>query len=125
MKRINFTTAKLAKEAGYNVECKHWYDQTETLNPCKGIRGAMIYTNEGYAPYQAELQEWLRNEHNIHVEASLEMCVLNSCVYVVRVTGLNENKEFGTERLQFITGFKSYEDALEEGFVQALKILLK
>lgn len=62
---ISFETAKLAKDKGFNIETKHWYDQTTALNPIKGARGAMDYQNIGYAPTQSLLQKWLREKHNI------------------------------------------------------------
>lgn len=66
-KLISFCTAKLAREKGFDIKTKHWYDQTETLNPVKGIRGAMVYYNVGYAPTQSNLKKWLKEEHNIHI----------------------------------------------------------
>ena len=54
MNRIKFETAKLAKEAGYVL-----------LGPGYSSSGEYaLYRGAGPfpAPYQAELQEWLRNE---------------------------------------------------------------
>lgn len=119
---ISFETAKLAKEKGFNINTKHWYDQTEVLNPVKGARGAMMYENIGYAPTQSLLQKWLREVHNIHIDIPF-------------YHSLNESKPFGlfmdmkrNNHWDYVeyTGndaFATYEDALEHGLQEALKII--
>jgi hypothetical protein len=62
-----FEVAKLAAEKGFDWKTKHWYDQTGTLNPTKGMRGSMSYERVAYAPSQFLLQKWLREVHNIHI----------------------------------------------------------
>ena len=67
MRRISFETANLAAEKGYDEDCDYIYD----------IHGNIIYIDPYVlgiipeyccpAPYQAELQEWLRNEHGVSV----------------------------------------------------------
>ena len=67
MRRISFETAKLAAEKGYDEDCDSAYD----------IHGNIIYIDNYVlgiipeyccpAPYQEELQEWLREEKGIHI----------------------------------------------------------
>jgi len=122
---ITFRTAKLAKEKGFNIESHNWYDQTETLNPTKGVRGSMCYTNEGYAPPQSLLQKWLREEHNIDVWAqpfvegyrtdNFELYLPDeSYSYFLFKDGV-----WATDEVDFI----DFEEALEEGLYQALLLI--
>jgi hypothetical protein len=67
VRRISFETAKLAAEKGYDEDCDSAYD----------IHGNIIYIDNYVlgiipeyccpAPYQEELQEWLREEKGIHI----------------------------------------------------------
>lgn len=67
MRRISFETAKLAAEKGYYEGCDYIYD----------IHGNIIYIDNCVfgiipeyccpAPYQEELQEWLREKKRIHI----------------------------------------------------------
>jgi len=128
MKRITFETAGLAKKAGYDIECTHWYDQLRVLNPRKGAGGAMFYSNEGYAPFQAELQTWLRDVHNLHV--NLDLFSYNNAVdwdYQVSRIGHWDQRglaicitDWGINR-----HFTSFEDALEEGLKVALGFVIE
>lgn len=121
-KLIDFTTAKLAKEKGFNIVSKHWYDQTEALNPIEGIRGAMMYFNVGYAPTQSLLQRWLREVHNLHI-------YIDTTPLFDKMQG---SKYKSTIKVPFspfkwTTGHyylgNTYEEALEEGLLQGLKLI--
>lgn len=115
-KLIDFNTAKLAKEKGFNVISKHWYDQTETLNPIEGIRGAMMYFNVGYAPTQSLLQKWLRKVHNIYVLADYDY--LKDCFnYHIWWKTTKWNDQW------WYINSKTYEEALEEGLLQGLNLI--
>lgn len=117
---IKYATAVLAKENGFNIETKHWYDQTETLNPCGAIRGAMCYENVGYAPTQSLLQKWLRDEYGINIS--------------IMFSDLDDHLHRTTYKYQLFTGksprvqtsnFKTYEEALEDALVEGLKLIKK
>lgn len=117
---IQFETAKLAKAKGFDTKTTNWYDQTETLNPCKGVRGAMCYTNEGYAPTQSELQKWLRDKHNIHIQirrmyAHDGEVEYNDFVYLPNKNAHTDDT-LGNE-------FPTYESALENALQTALNLL--
>lgn len=111
---ITFDTAELAKKKGFDLKTKNWYDQTECLNPMKGIRGAMCYHNVGYAPTQSLLAKWLREEHGIIVN----IVSTNGEAYALTVH--RKSKE------EFTTGlFKTHELALEKGLIEALTLIKK
>ena len=80
---ISFETAKLAKEKGFNIEVKTYFDIKKFGDkPCEfyGRLNANDYNswddklkkniNAGYisAPTQSLLQKWFREVHNCHVE---------------------------------------------------------
>lgn len=68
MRRISFETAKLAAEKGYDEDCDSAYNIIDINNYGLGIIPEYCCP----APYQAELQEWLRNEHGVSVLVYLD-----------------------------------------------------
>lgn len=123
-KLIAFQTAKLAKQKGFNIKCKNWYDQTETLNPVKGIRGAVVYTNEGYAPTQTILKDWLREVHNIHIEVYLaNFNGKYAKHYRVEVYNLMDHEDYQMRNVTMTTTANTYTLALEDGLLRALTLI--
>jgi len=102
---VSFETAKLAKEKGFNVKCRKKY--TTRLFP---------FLNPKYgAPTQSLLQKWLRDEHDIWVlvDFAYDTSELAACV------------QKGNRQL-LVDGFtmvESYEEALEKGLQEALKLI--
>jgi len=125
---INLETAKLAKEKGFNIKTKHWYDQTDCLNPVRGARGSMVYENVGYAPTQSLLAKWLRDVHGIDVfvipNTSLDKEKIYVCYIKIKSTYHQFKKGEGLG-----DGFvwqeigNNYEKAFEIGLVQGLKLI--
>ena len=137
---INFETAKLAKEKGFNVETLHFYCKNRT---CDYIKTPYKYSfevnanqetlingeidNFGYgitwsAPTQSLLQKWLREVHNI--EIYVHKFKPNGaypkgyyCVSRPLIHYSNEMKDW------IFTNFKTYEEALEVGLQEGLKLL--
>lgn len=107
---ISFETAKLAKEKGFDIHCRFYYDE-EMLN---------VYENEDFpynswggslfAPTQSLLQKWLREIHNIDIV--LDHAVSTGWYYRVYFKNMN-----------WSTPFKKYEEALEQGLLEALKLI--
>lgn len=129
MIHISFDTAKLAFEKGYKVGCASCYTAGDkrrwTLHNGSSFKngddnGNLIYE----APYQSELQEWLRNEHKIHIvvmQSNLPMTDLQTDKWewgynIVMVDN-------PTEDLSVRMGYETYEDALEVGLYEALNII--
>ena len=71
------------------------------------------------APTQSLLQRWLREVHNTIVEITWQMC---STGYEYAVIDMNNPPEYNDD-IERITSFKTYEEALEEGLLEALKLI--
>ncbi len=123
---ITFDTAKLAKEKGflsaskaYNLEGKlgNYYD---IVGECpfdpefEDDENAIDYDQLRYsAPSQSLLQKWLREEHKINI-----WCIPmpNNITWMIK--GRSQNNELAINEFS-----ESYEEALEEGLTQALKLI--
>ena len=102
-KLIEFETAKLAKEKGFtNFNC-FWPDDCLTIG----------------RPTQSLLQKWLREVHNIEVISWPHFKRLSYGCDVYHYTTKNSNG-FTTIELN---PSKTYEDALELGLQEALKLI--
>jgi hypothetical protein len=77
------------------------------------------------APRQSELQKWLREEHNILVIVDIDPDIYNGKVnYTADVKNCDNNSDaIGIRLLDGFTKFQSYEEALEEGLLQALNLI--
>ena len=107
---ITFETAKLAKEKGYSkLHCEVAYKAAD--KQLYGDRGD--YTDYP-APIQSLLQKWLREEHNIHI--TITSISQESWQYHITKPGqrLGDNYE---------EDFYTYEESLESGLHQALKLI--
>jgi hypothetical protein len=126
---VEFETAKLAKEVGFNEFCYSLYqDEQCLLKDCFEYNPSFKYYNSEYksssdnpewflanacsAPTQSLLQKWLREIHGIEVFTK------------------SEYKD--TKKIGFYYGgdleyskptYKTYEEALEKGLIEALKLI--
>jgi hypothetical protein len=136
---VSFKTAKLASEKGYDGDCLMYYNEEEQEESCFEHTGEIYFTKEDIevaleneylcylAPTQSELQTWLRGKHIIDIN-----------VYIVPLK--NENgpvKQKAEEReyhfliskngvqleMYHSTIYSSYEEALEEGLLNALTLI--
>jgi hypothetical protein len=117
---VSFKVAQLAKEKGFACDClNYWGINTEmNLEPelqASFSRHASNYNhdiNKGQAisaPTQSLLQRWLRDAHDIIITISF---------------GFTYNiydKQWN--RLAEVSHCKSYEEALEKGLEEALKLI--
>jgi len=113
MKRINIETAKLTKEIGYDLGAcnKYYYDGI-----IKSSKILLQDINNCYpAPYQAELQEWLRNKHGIIV--LVEYCKFYEVPWSACIQKLQD------DFIEDYHNFTNYEEALEQGLQEALKLI--
>ncbi len=118
---IEFETAKLAKEKGFELNSCSYYELVK-----KGqYRWKFIdeeddlgtWVNEDpknriAAPTQSLLQKWLREEHKEHIK-------------VVYMNETNTYNSSLTMRSMGWSNFKTYEEALEKGLQEALKLITK
>lgn len=110
-----YTTAKLAKEKGFEPPVSSQYLYWDVLG--RYIRPHEWYTIMQlplilHAPTQAELQKWIRDEKEIHVEIYNNASGWGWILTKLNGTGIKEIKDD--------LFFDSYEDALEDGLKQAL-----
>ena len=100
---ILFETAKLAKEKGF-LNSIH-YD---------GMGGYFTNTT------QSLLQKWLREEHNIEVWVTpTHLSYINNKLYKVEIEYFNGKRIHCFKHDEF----KTYEEALEKGLQEALKLI--
>lgn len=133
---ISFETAKLAKDKGFNWKCLHGCSAEHP----KDIHLSFDLTGENYfgiesiynaeentdikhflLPTQSLLQKWLREEYKIHIRINYLDDVLFFGFYV-------ENIKINTELIEETYGshdnrFKTYEEALEKGLFETLKLI--
>lgn len=131
---VNFETAKLAKEKGFDEETYAFYNSAKDLiNPLQSHKGnehvnhiilSKYNSSKAYdsltrkdatiyaAPTQSLLKKWLRDVHNIIVFVNPYPTTYSW------VMQYNNRKDKTVGDL-----YNSYETALEEGLIEGLKII--
>lgn len=125
-KLISFSTAKLAKERGFDWKCLYFYCMNST---CNHIDTPTEYSfkvnanfdsedNFGYgktwsAPTLTFLQQWLREKHDIDITIGI-VANIHYDYY------LHHNRNRINEDMGY---YISYEEALEAGLLEALKLI--
>ena len=100
---ISFETAKLAKEKGFNIKIyKNTIDYE--LNP----------------PTQSLLQKWLREVHKIHIEIEIaaDEELVNIIPFIYQISIYKQKEGYFPRDF-----YNTYEEALEEGLLEALKLI--
>ena len=137
---ISFDTAKLAKEKKFNIPCENFYieyidDDVADLFNYEEQRGsgyAELYRNNQEfkysAPTQSLLQKWLREVHKIIVTSKpYQDDVSNETDEDIEFQTLWENEIVNVKdsynTFSDNTFHHSYEEALEIGLYQALKLI--
>lgn len=113
---VTFETAKLAKEKGFNISCdaRWWIEPASDWKLSK--QGVIKCDNSGdsiSAPTQPLLQKWLREVHRVEIAVQW----FDNC-YIKAVA----KKPFKANTYR-VEGFQSYEEALETGLQEALKLV--
>lgn len=136
---VSFETAKLAKEKGFRNFCFYYYDKHGKLVEPYEENGSSTDVefrvdlddflenhNQSYnkchsAPTQSLLQKWLRDEHD------LEAYVIPNHYYkdgkLVKQYRAWKPTKTGQEMISRDTFFNTYEQALEKGLQEALKLI--
>jgi len=128
---ITFETAKLAKEKGFNELVKTLYiSDNDVVKSAKANNSGRTNSNyierEDYkvysAPTQSLLQKWLREEHNIHIDLTTDLYDdLETMCF--RGFAILKMKKFKNPLYESYDVFKTYEEALEVGLQEALKLI--
>lgn len=139
-KIISISTAKLAKEKGFNLSSPAWYgcDEPASGKPgnqlmirawlkdieCNSIEsqeGTLVYS----APEQEMLRAWLRDVHQLHVAVNPDKSRQNDVIWYSQVFSLTiyntSFKSFSYLTIEFKGD--TYEDALELGLLAALELI--
>ena len=121
---ISFETAKLAKEKGLLNPTLYFYGEDEQLYTYDSL---MVFNDEESkweAPTQSLLHKWLREKHNMLIVIMTSMYTSNK--YEMSIEEII--KPFGTDMTDSIyckdTQFDTYEEALERGLIEALKLII-
>lgn len=130
---VEFETAKLAKEKGFNIPCYNHFTRKGKFRFCHpdDVKYSFVHENEGWveAPTQSLLQKWLREEHNIFVSINTVSeekwysaeDVEHIPVHKYRVIKNIDN--FKYDVIDWSEPFETYEEALEKGLQEALKLI--
>jgi len=121
-KLIEFETAKLASEAGYDITPDWVYDTDGILSTF----GSFIGDDEIFAPTQSLLQRWLREVHNINIFMSHKPNIKKWDFIPTDLTlngkdWVKANNEYYKTRKS--RSYDTYEEALEAGLQEALKLI--
>jgi len=142
---VSFKTAKLAKEKGFDWECSHYFSEGEVIsNHDSKPLGNYIdydnllvnrnkYTDDVYsAPTQSLLQKWLREECAIIVTSIPNFFNKNELmgyIYTLDkfINGFHDGKDYDSDQFAIlgdkVSEFNTYEEALEAGLFEALKLI--
>ena len=126
--RVTFETAKLAKEKGFDIPTIQYYTIKGYCTESEGYmteRYAESNWNNGMgsyptrteevscsAPTQSLLAKWLREKHNIHLIAYKNINIDGYDWCYITTDGITN-----------INSYKTYEEALEAGLQEALKLI--
>jgi len=147
---ITFETAKSAKEKGFNIRCNLMYDRNEEIQRTPDIKKVMLKGGgikelktppQIFAPTQSLLQKWLREKHKLIITITWHIDGYSPTVYDVskglmgclkyheQVTTV-EKRELNGQRYENIkfeeewhTSYITYEESLEKGLQEALKLI--
>lgn len=111
-------TAELAKNCGFDIETdKGYYKHGDEKDFVKLLLWVNIEDEKpefGYAPTQSILQKWLREVHRIDVLVDVEY-YLKGRRYICNIFSFKEDL--------ILDGFNTYEESLELGLQEALKLI--
>jgi hypothetical protein len=133
-KLIKKETAKLAREVGFDIECRDFYSNIE-----EGVVSVYDWIGDSFeihremckefveyeCPTQSLLQKWLRDTHNIHIyiKKGYFESDKDSFWYVnVMKIGIDTSDDGQvSSSIQELEG--TFEEVLEVGLLEALKII--
>lgn len=103
---VSFGTARMLKEAGFDVPCEHWYDE-------EGLRDCDYKAFQ--CPTQTLAARWLREVHNIDIIVD----VYNKDYYYCNI--------YQNKHLMIIKNIvnANYDEVLEDGLREALNLIIK
>lgn len=120
---VSFDTARMLKEAGFDVPCFNQYTERGTIWHCdcpENFNKSQCVTS---CPTQALAARWLREAHHINVYACFDYEKFDErkWFFTREHTMVNDDSAVYCS----ITNYNSYEEALEAGLKHGLELLKK
>jgi len=135
-------TAKIAREKGFDIPCHYYFTKPnkideagEHFNHAQSTKGTYIgpedilINRNGYKtptifsrPTQSLLQKWLREEHKIVISPFIAWNLI-TWGYNIHFIASKDVYEEASKRIYHGADCKSYEEALEQGLIEALNII--
>lgn len=115
---VNFETAVLAKVKGFDELCAYSYEGSVLSKTNKLWRNSEDPT-EYAVPTQSLLQRWLREEYGIIVLVALDIVCMT---YGVEIQ-FHPKCKYKTDKITKISFGSPYENNLEVGLQEALKLI--
>lgn len=122
MKNITKETAKLAKKKGFDEGCTHLWgivDGYEGLHTWDNVNH-LCNKNQFSAPFQTELQDWLREKHQIETSVKIFYSPQLNKEGSFKYWGMYITKNCVGDCDKATECKDKYEDAFEEALVLAL-----
>lgn len=107
---IKYETAKLAKEKGFDIPCNNYYHGKDLIAGTLKLSNSIIAKGTINTCNQALLQKWLREIHNLII--TIDYVTSKGWCYRIQINNSN-----------WSIYFKTYEEALEEGLIEGLKLI--
>lgn len=120
---VSFDTAKMLKEAGFDVPCTSQYTEGKSIWNV-GYPYNFNQDEFGYSrPTQALAARWLREVHHLNVYACFDYEKFDErkWFFTREHTMVNDDSAVYCS----ITNYNSYEEALEAGLQEAIKLIKK
>jgi hypothetical protein len=125
-KLITLETAKLTEEKGFNEITSHIYRPTKKLDMSwsnTSINSDLL-KNSYSAPTQSLLRKWLRKVHKIHIDCNFDDNAWYISVGEFTIPDWCPDIHIQLEEKDsFKESLEAYEEALEVGLVEALKLI--
>lgn len=117
---VTLETAKMLKEKGFNKFCSFAYiDEYCNLMSVHTTNSLIDKMGLGYsAPTKSFAQKWLRQEKNLHIEISY----MYGNYWIYDILTIPEHDLVGLSDRPIIH-YGTYEEALEAGIQEALKLI--
>lgn len=125
---IKFDTAMLAQTKGFDEYCSAWYTEPDKLeySEMDDIKNSEDENSHFLpsAPTQSLLQRWLRETHKIRI--FVENKTAGDFGFIIYTLNPDKTKIAGIPWIRnsyFTLHFNTYEEALEKGLLNALKLI--
>lgn len=121
---VSFDTAKMLKEAGFDVPCTSQYTEGKSIWNV-GYPDNFNQDEFGYSrPTQALAARWLREVHRIVVDVTFIPPLTGGDVWRYFI-GNMDDMVWNGDYVPSDEFYRTYEKALEEGLCEAIKLIKK